>query len=410
MTPKLRSLAPLAFVTALCAAPNALAANTDAAATTTAPTEPATMAEAKARAAESGRPLLVKVGAEWFGPCKKFDADLDGATLIRAALEPVVLFRIDAEKGEGPEVAAALEVQGFPTYVLLTPTGETIDRWMGYSTPEEFAAALSPGVSDPVPLAVREERFTTAPTAELAAGLARVADSRGQYAAAVDYWTKAEELKSDPTVDYTLEAFFARAYGVREGAFTMEQVAQAADQVLDATAVSDSEKLEVAVFLHGTAERAGNAELAIPVVKRAVVLAESTKDPDAARPRASLLVTHALLVLKDPAKALEHRRALLPEGWRQSSAQLNGFAWWCFENRVNLDEAETLAREAVALAEAGSQKAACLDTLAEICAAKGGCDEAVEHITAAIAEAPESTYFREQLVRFEKMKAEADGR
>jgi thiol-disulfide isomerase/thioredoxin len=370
------------------------------------PGEATSMAEAKARAAESGRPLLVKVGAEWCGPCKKFDADLAGDSPIQAALEPVVFVRIDAEKGEGPEAAKELEVQGFPTYVLLTPEGATIDRWMGYDTPAGFVATLAPGVADPVPVAVREKRFAEAPTEALAAGLARVADSRGRYAEAVDLYTKAEALKTDPTVDYTLEAFFARAYGAGDGAFTMEQVALAAGQVLGASAVTDAEKLDVAVYTHGVVARAGQAELAVPVLETAAAIAAATTDPEAARPKTALLVAHALLVEKDTTKALGYRRAQLPEGWRQSPGQLNAFAWWCFENRVNLEEAEQLAREAVGLATEGNQKAACLDTLAEICAARGGCGEAVDHITAAIAEAPESTYYREQLARFEKMKAE----
>jgi thioredoxin-like negative regulator of GroEL len=405
MTSRLRLFAPALLAALVLAAPIARAGDAPLPAATL-PGEPTSMAEAKARSAETGRPLLVKVGAEWCGPCKKFDADLAGDTPIRAALEPVVLFRIDAEKGEGPEVAQGLEVQGFPTYVLMTPAGDTIDRWMGYSTPVEFVSTLAAGVADPVPVAVRERRFAEAPTEALAAGLARVADSRGQYAAAVDYYAKAEALKSDPTVDYTLEAFFARAYGVGDGAFTLEQVAEAAGRVLEAPAVTDAEKLDVAVYFHGTAERAGQGELALPVITTAAGIAEATTDPDAARPKTALLVAHALLVEKDPAKALGYRRRQLPEGWRQSSGQLNGFAWWCFENRVNLEEAEQLAREAVGLATDGNQKAACLDTLAEICAARGGCGEAVDHITAAIAEAPESTYYREQLARFEKLKTE----
>ena len=90
----------------------------------------------------------------------------------------------------------------------------------------------------------------------------------------------------------------------------------------------------------------------------------------------------------------------------EESDQLNEFAWWCFENRVNLAEAKTLAEKGVALAPAGSEKAAVLDTLAEICNETGDCKQSVELIRKAIAEDPANDYYREQLAKFEEILAE----
>ena len=54
---------------------------------------------------------------------------------------------------------------------------------------------------------------------------------------------------------------------------------------------------------------------------------------------------------KDKAKALSLKRRSMPEGWMEQAKQLNAFAWWCFENEVDLEEADTLARKGVDLAE-----------------------------------------------------------
>ena len=45
-----------------------------------------------------------------------------------------------------------------------------------------------------------------------------------------------------------------------------------------------------------------------------------------------------------------------------------------------------------------------LDTAAEICNARGNCDDAVELIQQAIADAPESEFYQKQLKRFVEIR------
>jgi benzoyl-CoA reductase/2-hydroxyglutaryl-CoA dehydratase subunit BcrC/BadD/HgdB len=47
-----------------------------------------------------------------------------------------------------------------------------------------------------------------------------------------------------------------------------------------------------------------------------------------------------------------------------------------------------------------------LDTLAEICNARGTCKDAVTYIELAIKEAPGNDYYKKQLERFQKILAE----
>ena len=83
--------------------------------------------------------------------------------------------------------------------------------------------------------------------------------------------------------------------------------------------------------------------------------------------------------------------------WKQVANMLNNFAWWCFENKFNLEEAEEHARAGVEIAKAGNQKANILDTVAEICNLRGDCGDAVTLIRMAVAEDPENEYFQKHL-------------
>jgi tetratricopeptide (TPR) repeat protein len=127
---------------------------------------------------------------------------------------------------------------------------------------------------------------------------------------------------------------------------------------------------------------------------------EGTEDPELLKDRRKLLISEALVVKNDPELALGLVREGLPEGWEEDAGRLNGFAWWCFENEINLEEAETLARKGAELAEDGAEKALILDTVAEIAHLRGDQAEAVALIEQAIELDPDNEYYGEQLDRF----------
>jgi tetratricopeptide (TPR) repeat protein len=110
-------------------------------------------------------------------------------------------------------------------------------------------------------------------------------------------------------------------------------------------------------------------------------------------------------VEKDPEKALSLKRESLPEDWESDPSVLNGFAWWCFENKINLEEAEELAQKAVSISEFGPEQANYLDTLAELVNLRGDAEGAVELIKKALEMNPESQYLKDQLVKFQETLA-----
>ena len=147
-------------------------------------------------------------------------------------------------------------------------------------------------------------------------------------------------------------------------------------------------------------------ESMVPYLKRAMQETEGVQDEELQAKRLDLEVEHALLVEKDKPKAVSLKRSSMPEGWMEQAKELNAFAWWCFENEINLEEAEQLARKGAELAGDGKTKAMILDTVAEICNLRGSCKDAVYFIELAIEADPESTYYPKQLERFQKLLAE----
>jgi len=376
---------------------------------------PASFAEAKSMADAGDRPLLVDFYAEWCGPCQRFLAALDADESLRSDIaEEVVLYKVDAEKGEGIQMARAYEVSGYPTFVLMNADGELLDRWSGYGDPSGFLENLSRATDDPMTVDARIRRFREAPTAADATKLGKIRHAMGYYGDAVAYYERAAAL--DPAVadEMRTAAFDAVAEGtVRRKMWEPAEVKARADALLGGS-LDDTTHLDVVYSMYTLARRTEDMSLYTPYVPAALERSARFMEIDEpsgeerwyATMHQNLRLHEAQYVDRDLDRAVEIKRSTMPEGWMDDAAQLNAFAWWCFENEVNLDEAETLARKGVELSEAGTARANILDTLAEICNLKGDCGEALEIIRRAAAEDPSNEYIQRQVARFEGLVAE----
>jgi hypothetical protein len=188
-------------------------------------------------------------------------------------------------------------------------------------------------------------------------------------------------------------------------------VRQQADVILASARTTPKQLIDVAYLMGKVGKKANDTALFLPYLEAAIERTEGVADGEVLKMRSNLLPEYALLIQKDERKAVEHKKktfadAAAPKDWREDANMLNNLAWWCFENEINLEEADELARKGVELAEPGQQKANILDTLAEICNVKGDCGDAVEFARLAVAEAPDNEYFQKQVDRFEKLLAE----
>lgn len=321
--------------------------------------------------------------------------------MVKDALSQVVLHKINAEKGEGPDLEEKYEIQGYPTFVLLDGEGRVVSRWMGYDSPDSFKRFLELNLADPVPLDEKYAAFEAEPTAVRAEILGQISASSKKYEEAVSYYRKVGELSGEDGPDLVLPILDATYSGYRMDRFTAEQVLEAAEQVHDREGNTAMDWFTVAYYTTALGKKEGSTDPAVPYIERAMAVSgELGDDPDMKRYKDWISISHALYVEKDTGAAVELKRGTLPEGWMDDADELNGFAWWCFQNEVNLEEAEALARKAVDMAEPGEEKAAVLDTVAEIVNARGNPEEAATLIEQALAEAPEDENLLEKLQKF----------
>lgn len=298
-------------------------------------------------------------------------------------------------------LAERYDVRGYPTFIAVNATGEVIDRWIGYSGVDSFVGKVDASIADPTTVPEKIARFETEPDAALAAVLGRIHGAGTEHTEAVRYFREAQRLDPEHADDFAFDVFLSMYSGVRNESFTFDEVVESGRVVLATDSVDADDRLLVSRIVTGYAVKEDRRDLLAEFIEPGLAATEGAEDEDTIRGRNELLIVQALHIDGDGERAVELKRASLAEGWEQDAGELNEFAWWCFENELNIDEAESLARRGAELAEDGSEKAMILDTVAELCFLRGDCDEAVAQMAAAIEADPERDYYQEQKTRFE---------
>jgi thioredoxin-related protein len=361
---------------------------------------------AKQAAAAHKQLVLLEFGAEWCGPCQRFARDATTQPALQQALSGVAYHAVDAEKGEGLPLAKEYTVKGYPTFVLMDATGASIDRWTGYLDSKDFIATFTDATADPTTVEAKRARLAQTPKAADAARLGRIEASAWQLPEAVQHYEQAMKLDPKGGALYAFPRFETYAQGFFKGeVFSAGDVDKAATTALAAAGVTPDQQIQIASIMSGVGTKSENPKIAVPYLKSAMAATADSKDPQIVEQRRELLVDHAMYVEENPTLAARYKREAMPEGWMEDPVKLNQYAWWCFENKTNLEEAETLARRGVELAKSGSQKAMVLDTAAEICNLRGSCKDAAELMEQALREDPKNEYYTKQLDRFRKLLA-----
>jgi thiol-disulfide isomerase/thioredoxin len=99
----------------------------------------------------------------WCGPCKKMVAEVFPLKEVGDVFNPAfVNYKIDAEKGEGIQIAKQFGVKSYPTYLFVNGDGVLIYRSGGYNPSKIFlneAAIAIKEKHDPKPLASWEDEY-----------------------------------------------------------------------------------------------------------------------------------------------------------------------------------------------------------------------------------------------------------
>ena len=336
-----------------------------------------------------------------------FAREVNESQVIKDALQHVVLVQIDCEKGEGVELAKKYNVRGYPTYVAVDAAGEVTDSVLGYTDPESWASFAKFTAVDRRTIEAKTAAWETRRTGTLALSLGHYASTNYDFKSAVAYFKTGRDLVP-PDVDVFTEPILTNLYyGSYGGDFTLDEIEAEVKPAFEA-ATDPADLLHLAGMITAAAKSAGEPQRAAPYLRKAMSASGDVTDERAAGERGQLAIDAALIVDGDPDKAVALMRDSQPEGWQDDPRRLNRFAWWCFENQVNLEEALTSALKAVDLAPDDESRAQILDTAAEICNALGDCSQAVAYMERAIELEPENMSYKSQLARFEKILAEKD--
>lgn len=102
---------------------------------------------ALSKAAQEKKLLFIDFYTTWCGPCKQMSKEVftnDG--VADYFNKQFVNLKIDAEKGEGVDLAKKFQVKGFPTFVILNHTGEEVFRTVGALASDAFLEKIKKGL------------------------------------------------------------------------------------------------------------------------------------------------------------------------------------------------------------------------------------------------------------------------
>jgi tetratricopeptide (TPR) repeat protein len=309
--------------------------------------------------------------------------------------------QIDAEKGVGVDLKNQYNVKGYPTFILTNKDGETMSRWWGYSK-KMFFDEFDLGFSDLTTIPEKEARYKDKPDAKTARILASYYNTQGEMKKAASLYEEAANY--DPENDYAVELFQIYYSGLRRQVYSLEEVEAIATKAVKSDKVEADAKTQIYAQMTYMVKSETTDEKMLAFVDNGYKHLESHQENAPKWAKNALNISYALYIEKNEKKAVKLKKASMPEGWENNPKDINAFSWWCFENKVNLMEADQLGRKAVKLAQPGKEKAMILDTVAEIVNLVGFPEDSVGLMELAIKEDPDNEFYKKQLEKFKKLE------
>ena len=165
-------------------------------------------------ARQQNKIIMIDFVTDWCKWCVETDRKVyTDPSVYEFANANQINWKIDAEKGEGPELAKKYGVKGFPTIIFTEPDGSEIDRIYGYLPADRFLTAMKDyhaGVNTFGSLKKAVEEQPDSPEANY-----KFADkiiSNGLEGDSKQYLEKVVMLDPSNEKGYTDDAKFALAY------------------------------------------------------------------------------------------------------------------------------------------------------------------------------------------------------
>jgi thioredoxin-related protein len=123
--------------------------------------EHGSFAEALAKAKKENKLLFVDFYTSWCGPCKMMSKKIFPTQEVGEYFnDKFISLKIDAEKGEGPELAKKYEVSGYPTMIFFNGDGSENKRLVGGTPDANFFISFAKQVTgDETPFLEQYETY-----------------------------------------------------------------------------------------------------------------------------------------------------------------------------------------------------------------------------------------------------------
>lgn len=100
-----------------------------------------TLTDVLENAQASGKIVFLDMYTTWCAPCKIMDEEVFTDPTVEALLdEKMVSYKVDAEKGNGPDLTVIYNVQVYPTLIFLDDKGRELARSDGALGTTDFLA------------------------------------------------------------------------------------------------------------------------------------------------------------------------------------------------------------------------------------------------------------------------------
>lgn len=91
------------------------------------------------KAKQTGKPIFIDMYASWCGPCREMEKKVfTNKEVAKFFNTNFISYRIDGEKGKGPDLVKRFRVMGYPSLIYLAPDGQLIHNEMGALSTQEL--------------------------------------------------------------------------------------------------------------------------------------------------------------------------------------------------------------------------------------------------------------------------------
>lgn len=115
--------------------------------------------EASAQASQTGKPILVDFTASWCPPCKEMEKNVFPLPAVQSLLnERYVFVTADVSDAQSPGVplGTQYDITAIPTFMILDPAGNVIDKRVGGMSGDAFTQWLKEAADKYTPPQVKQ--------------------------------------------------------------------------------------------------------------------------------------------------------------------------------------------------------------------------------------------------------------